>query len=433
MSVKTYILAKVAQSLTSEARVMRNRVSQERKRIAQEKSHIIEYFHQADDPYSHLMVQVLTELPDKYDIQIIPYLVSPPTKEAAPELEKLNSYALTDAERLAAKLGLSFTNNAQLPSDDAVTEAQSALAKSIIDGCFFENVIAIGTALWRGEDIPDAGVSSGDLIRHLEMNNAARAKRGHYLGATLYYAGEWYWGLDRLHYLEERLRSLGAYSERENSSSIYQPNTLTFRKPVKRNKKLLEIDFFFSFRSPYSYISFQRTCELADAYNAQLNLRFVLPMVMRGLPVPRVKRFYILNDAAREARNLNVPFGLIADPLGEPVLRGYSLLPWAIEQGKGRDYCQSFMRAVWSEGIDAKLNKGLRSIVEAAGLPWDHARELIGNEDWKPIEEHNRTALERLNLWGVPSYSVNGHAIWGQDRLWAVEDALKSTCETHQD
>jgi 2-hydroxychromene-2-carboxylate isomerase len=29
-------------------------------------------------------------------------------------------------------------------------------------------------------------------------------------------------------------------------------------------------------------------------------------------------------------------------------------------------------------------------------------------------------------LWGVPSSVVNDTAVWGQDRLWAVEQALRS-------
>ena len=66
-------------------------------------------------------------------------------------------------------------------------------------------------------------------------------------------------------------------------------------------------------------------------------------MVMRSLPVPPSKRRYITLDAAREARRLGIPFGRIADPVGRPVERGYSLLPWARTQGRGIDYVIAFM------------------------------------------------------------------------------------------
>ena len=45
---------------------------------------------------------------------------------------------------------------------------------------------------------------------HVTASNALRQKLGHYLGATFFYAGEWYWGIDRLHHLERRLQDLGA-------------------------------------------------------------------------------------------------------------------------------------------------------------------------------------------------------------------------------
>src|SRR5262249_61327495 len=66
------------------------------------------YFHQVDDPYSHLTAQVLTALLERYDVDIVPYLVPPPSHGAAPEGEKLAAYSCNDAALLAAVHGLSF-------------------------------------------------------------------------------------------------------------------------------------------------------------------------------------------------------------------------------------------------------------------------------------------------------------------------------------
>jgi len=33
-------------------------------------------------------------------------------------------------------------------------------------------------------------------------------------------------------------------------------------------------------------------------------------------------------------------------------------------------------------------------------------------------------ALFELGLWGVPGFRVGDAGIWGQDRLWAVEDEV---------
>ncbi|TXI83710.1 MAG: 2-hydroxychromene-2-carboxylate isomerase, partial [Cupriavidus sp.] len=48
-----------------------------------------------------------------------------------------------------------------------------------------------------------------------------------------------------------------------------------------------QIEYFFSFRSPYSYISGPRAFGLVKRYDIQMVWRGVRPMAMRGQPLPR--------------------------------------------------------------------------------------------------------------------------------------------------
>ena len=80
--------------------------------------------------------------------------------------------------------------------------------------------------------------------------------------------------------------------------------------------------------------------------------------------------------------------------------------------------------APFAVGIDAGSDRGLRTIVERAGLSWAEAREALKDEAWRLTAEKNREELFALGLWGVPSFRVGDTAVWGQDRLWAVRDAL---------
>jgi 2-hydroxychromene-2-carboxylate isomerase len=155
-----------------------------------------------------------------------------------------------------------------------------------------------------------------------------------------------------------------------------------------------------------------------------VNLRYVLPMVMRGLPVPREKRMYIVFDTAREARMRGIPFGRLNDPVGKPTERGLALMPLALAQGKGESYVLSFMQGVWAEGLDAGSDTDLRKIVERAGLLWTQAKEALDLNEWRMVAEANRSAMFALGLWGVPSFHVGNTAVWGQDRLWAVQEAI---------
>ena len=61
----------------------------------------IRYFHQADDPYSHLAAQVLPRLRARYAARIEICLVPPPEDSAAPDRARLRAYGLRDAQRLA--------------------------------------------------------------------------------------------------------------------------------------------------------------------------------------------------------------------------------------------------------------------------------------------------------------------------------------------
>jgi 2-hydroxychromene-2-carboxylate isomerase len=106
--------------------------------------------------------------------------------------------------------------------------------------------------------------------------------------------------------------------------------------------------------------SADRVQKLAARNNATVRLRFVLPMVMRGLPVPRAKQIYILRDAKREAERLGMPFGRVVDPVGRGVERGLAVLHHAIAAGRGAEFVESFLRGAFAEGIDATPMPGCR-------------------------------------------------------------------------
>ena len=184
------------------------------------------------------------------------------------------------------------------------------------------------------------------------------------------------------------------------------------------------VDFFLSLRSPYTAIVAQRVLDLAQHTGAQLNLRFLLPMAMRGLAVPRAKRMYIAWDTAREARARGVPFGRLLDPLGVATERGLAVLAAAMQAGMGEAFLLSFLRGVWSEGVNASTDAGLRRLALRAGLSWSQVQDALNDERWRASAEANRQALLGHGLWGVPAFRVGTQVFWGQDRLWAVQQAL---------
>ena len=153
---------------------------------------IVHYFHQDDDPYSKLLAACLPELQERYHIELHCHRVSPPDDASAPDSERLREWSARDAAALATAY--------RLNPDRAL----------------------IDKLRWCTTD-PKIGAS-------------LRKRLGHYLGATLYFEGEWYWGIDRLHYLEERLQSSGL-ARRTCTSALIEPLPLRCRcggRPVAR-------------------------------------------------------------------------------------------------------------------------------------------------------------------------------------------------------
>ncbi len=423
MSLKSWLMPAISERLLSRTRLLKKRVHAERIRVARGERLQVHYFHQVDDPYSALAASVLPRLAARYDIDVAAHVVGPPPDNAAPERDRLIAYSRKDAQLLANHWGLDFNDRGRQPSMQAVQGVTDRLVRAVADGNFIEVAGPLSAWLW------DAGVnehaldplSAPSTSAHLATADALRKRLGHYLGATFYYAGEWYWGIDRLQHLEQRLQLQGA-SRAGVCDLIFEPDRdLQTARPIANPAP---IDFFFSLRSPYSAIVAKRVFELGRLTGAPVRLRYLLPMVMRGLPVPREKRTYIAQDAAREAFARGVPFGRLNDPVGRPTERGLALIPFSEAAGKGPDYLLSFLHGVWAEGIDAGSTRGLRKIVERANLSWAQACLALEDESWREVAEHNREEMFSLGLWGVPSFCVRETAVWGQDRLWAIEHAL---------
>jgi 2-hydroxychromene-2-carboxylate isomerase len=378
------------------------------------------YFHQADDPYSHLAVQMLDPLSSTYDVGFKAHLVPPPIDSAAPERERLALWGLKDAARLASAHGLSFPAEARLPGPAQIRAAEAALSAALRGPDFPAAARAIGEALWTGDDRGLAGFAQTDPASEREASAALRQQLGHYLGAVFHLDGQWHWGPDRLHYLEAQLAARRRTGASPVARLMQESSATGLRSPVT-------LDFFLSFRSPYTHLAARRARDLAARYGAVFRLKPVMPMVMRGLPVPREKQVYIVRDCWREAMRMGIPFGRSVDPVGLGVERGMGVLARAMALGKGEDFAESFLAGAFSEAIDATTDEGLMAMATRAGLSEADVQTGLADDGWRATAEANRQELLALNLWGVPSFRVGdlpGH--WGQDRLWAVEQDLIS-------
>lgn len=422
------LMSAVANRMIDPDRRARRRRKAEAARIKRGEPHRVEYFHQLDDPYSHLAAQTLVRLAARYDIELVPHLIRPSGGRNQPEADKLAQWARRDAALISPHYGLEFPANAPVsPNPKAVAAAVRQLAG--LSGPASVAAIAQATAaIWRGVDtLLVETASAAEAEAALDRGSARLAELGHYSGAMFYYAGEWFWGVDRLFHLEQRLRDLGACRAPELKFICPRPGIDVGDVDASG----LTLDFYPSLNSPYTSIIHDLTVEMARSCGIRFNHKPVLPMIMRGVPATREKGMYIILDTKREAEHLGVDFGPAVTPIGEPTRQLYSLLPWARRQGRSIELLSAGLRLAFAEGGGLHRKAGLRRVVERAGLDWDTAQQHLGSAEWKEeTARHQIEMTDELGLWGVPSYRLRGGGeedmcVWGQDRLWLVAAEIR--------
>ena len=429
MKLKKILSPSVTKFITSPFLRDVRRYYYEIKRKLCRQNHDVHFFFQVDDPYSYLASQLLHKLINEYQISVHVHLVEAPDKEAAPKKKELVQFSLKDVKKIAPYHNLDFPITTKLPSQADTYTAMRALANS---NDLVTDALLIGKQLWSDDltlGMEKLPASENELASTLAKNKLLRKKLGHYQSGMFYYAGEWYWGIDRLPYLEERMKKIGLKKNNSSNISHFQEN---IKHLNQMDKKDLTVEFFISIRSPYSYLALPEILAFEKNYPVKTVIRPVMPMVMRGLVVPANKASYIVIDAKRESERINIPFGVINDPLGEAVLRGYSLYSYAQSQNKSGEYLLAFCRLAWSEGKDMSLEKNLRCAIEISSLDWNEAKHHLDSSEWQQPIEENRQQLIKSGLWGVPSFRLIDHknkeifSSWGRDRIWLLTHEINN-------
>ncbi len=425
-SLRARLQSRIGGWLASEAAASRRQRRARRRRGSAAPT--IHYFHQADDPYSFLAAQRLLPLADAYAVSVVPHLVPPPAPEYLGNAELHPAWALADARDVAPFYGVEPPGPA--PADaDAVIAAQARLADQPLHD-FAAAALEHGRRVWNGS--PADGVPVEAPARALADAAALRKRLGHYGGAMFWYDGAWYWGLDRLAVLEDRLRAEGLARDPEAPLVTPEPAPETVTDAAG-----VTLEVFPSLRSPYTAVSFPAIQALVRRTGVDVVWRPVMPMMMRGVAAPRTKQLWIISDAARAGRRHGVGIGRWVDPFGEPVARALSLWRPIHEAGRGEAFLAAYLHAAWVEGHDVTRDAGLLEVVRRVGLDPNAFAPLVGGDASAEVLQRNLDTMLGAGLWGVPSFRVSGGgtpplACWGQDRLWRIETEIARRARTRQ-
>lgn len=419
---------------------MRRQAAEARRAMTLQKR-VVSVFLQLDDPYSYLLSCYLEPLISRYrhKVQFRVYLCQALAGEFMPQPGMLAEYAMEDARRLAKEFGLPFLDLCETPAVEFRRSLLDFLAAEQDEEDFPETCAKALAHYWRGDaegvarllGRPGGGADETNVL--VGKNQLLLRKLGHYSCASMHYAGEWYWGVDRLLHLVSRLEQqrLNRYKEpAPELASLAAAMKLKLPATVPAvARDLPPLEMFYSFRSPYSYLALKSTFAIAQAFGLRLEVRPVLPMVARGVALPKSKLLYIVQDANREARRRNIPFGRIADPAGEGAERCIAAFYYAKSQKRHYDFLMEAGKATFAEAIDVATDEGMQIVAERAGLFWPELLEGLKDEEWRHEAKKNRELLSEAGAWGVPVLKLGSAVFWGQDRDWLLANHIADLCQ----
>ncbi len=215
----------------------------------------------------------------------------------------------------------------------------------------------------------------------------------------------------------------------------------------------LELDVFWSFRSPWSYLATPRLRNWQEQYDLKVNFRPVYPIAIRTPDffhnVHPQWITYFRTDVYRVAEYLQLPLVWPnPDPVGQhvdengqrqtdkdqPYIHRLTRLGvLAAEHQHGIEFADEVSRLIWSGTANWHEGDHLAQATRRAGLSLDEldAQAVAEAERLETVIEQNQQAHASAGHWGVPTCTFNGEPFFGQDRLdvllWRLQNAgLKS-------
>lgn len=194
------------------------------------------------------------------------------------------------------------------------------------------------------------------------------------------------------------------------------------------------IEFIFDFVSPNGYLVWGPLKALAARKGATITLTPALlggmhkltgnaPPFMRDAEIKgknayaqlEMQRFIARHGLTKFRMNPAFPFRSVE------LLR---LLLAAIDLGCGEAFADSFLRAIWEDGLNPADQAAVDAVIAAASLPAAALAEGAQSAAVKDRLAANTQAAVDRGAFGIPTFFVDGEMFFGKERLSQIEDLL---------
>ena len=190
------------------------------------------------------------------------------------------------------------------------------------------------------------------------------------------------------------------------------------------------IDFYFDFISPYSYLAHKKIKENTEKKYINFNYKPILVgglHNLQGITPPALikpKLKYMISDCNLIAKKANFDFIWNSKfPINSLlIMRGYLFINEDIKDL----YLNIMFDAYWKNNLDISNEEILITLLKKCKINLDSF--LVGVKDLKIKDELKKVTQEAHDkeIFGAPTFVVNGKIFWGQDRLeFALDEYRK--------
>ena len=180
-----------------------------------------------------------------------------------------------------------------------------------------------------------------------------------------------------------------------------------------------EIDFYFDFISPYTYLAYKKIQSLSK--NIKINYKPILLgglHNLEGITAPafiKPKLKHMVNDCLLIAKKNNFNFKWNSKfPINSlNIMRGY----FSVNSLSRDQYIKTMFDAYWKDDLDISKKEILIPLLDQCKIDknifFKTIKDLVIKEKLKEV---TKNAHEK-EIFGAPTFIVNNKIFWGQDRL----------------
>lgn len=186
---------------------------------------------------------------------------------------------------------------------------------------------------------------------------------------------------------------------------------------------MARIDYYFTPLSPFTYLAGMRLEEIAEKHGVDIEYK---PMNLAEVgkhtgfvPLPdrpKARQAYRLSELKRISDHVGLPINLHpAYWPTNPVPASTTIISAQMVGGNVGALVHRILKATWADELDIAQDHVLRQCLVETGFD----AGLTDRDMLSAVEILEKNTNDALNaqIFGSPSYVVDHHVFWGQDRL----------------